>query len=117
MRIALITISTMMLLLISGCRGESPTIDEETYMKILAELELIYVFQTHTGEKERTAGLIKEVWSKYQVDEEEFLSSHFLYEKDTTDQIRRIRTITEKLTRKHQTLEDSLSVQYMEGDF
>lgn len=117
MRLGLIFISVMFMLATSGCSEETPSIDEEVYMEVLAELELIHVFHSHTGEKERAAGLINEVWKKYQISEEEFLSSHFIYERDTEGQIRRIQTITEKLTLKHQALEDSLGIRYMDEDY
>jgi hypothetical protein len=117
MRIALFLFCFISLSAISGCQKESPTINEETYIDILAELELIHVLYSQAKNEELTRNLISEVWTKYHVSEEDFLFSHFLYEQDVNGQIRRIQTISERLTFKHLELEDSLGSRYLDVEY
>lgn len=100
--------------LLTGCAEEKPIVDEETYMEILAELEIIYVVQSHTQKTELTEKLIDEVWLKYNVSNEDFLQSHAVYEKDVTEQLRRVNIIAEKLTVKYHELEAVLGQKRLE---
>lgn len=109
------TLVTFLILIVTiGCQRGAPSIAEEVYIDILTELELIFVVQSHTKDNELARELIDDLWRKYDVSEEDFLSSHFLYEKDIDGQIRRVQTIAERLTLKYFALEDSLGLRYLE---
>jgi hypothetical protein len=114
MKVNLILISIIIFLTAIGCQKPSPTVDEDVYVDMLTELELIFVLQSQTKEAELTQELIDGLWEKYDVSEEDFLYSHFIYEQDIDGQIRRIKTITERLTLKHLSMEDSLGTRYLE---
>lgn len=114
MKVKFTLVSILILSLTIGCQKEAPSIAEDVYIDILTELELIFVVQSHTKDNELTRELIDDLWGKYDVSEEDFLSSHFIYEQDLDGQIRRIQTIAERLTLKHLALEDSLGLRYLE---
>lgn len=89
------------LLLLSGCsNGQKPDdlIDEQTYIKLLAELQLTKSYRDILPADSLVADSLRsEVYEKYDITEERFKLSHRYYQSQNVEQQERIEQAIELL--------------------
>lgn len=74
----------------AGCGWfNRPPLDEEVYMQIRTELELIYMIHSYTGNTEHTALILDSLKAHYRFTIDEFIDSYRFYERHLTDDIAR----------------------------
>ncbi len=99
MRIIITIISA--LLLLSGCSGDQKPDDliaEQTYIKLMAELQLTKAYWDILPADSLAAdSLRREVYEKYDITEERFKLSHRYYQQQPVEQQRRIEEAIELL--------------------
>lgn len=78
---------------ITGCDGSETQpdnlIQENTYIDILVELQLIRTHHNAMPDSIDADSLKQLVYEKYQIDEEQFVSSHQFYQKQVKEQLNR----------------------------
>ncbi|MCH8524014.1 MAG: hypothetical protein LAT52_05620 [Balneolales bacterium] len=84
-------VAVLLILVISaGCdlNNRAP-LDEETYMQIRTELEIVYMIHSYTGDTERTAEILQYLKDYYNFTLEEFMASYRFYERQLPEEIAR----------------------------
>jgi hypothetical protein len=109
--LAVITLSVILL----SCDHEKPLVDEETYVSLLTELEIIYVIDKHVGDEYITQRMIDTLWTTYNVSHEAFQQSHAIYQRDLENQLIRLRQIEINLDNLHNRLNTEISVRREEA--
>lgn len=109
--LAAITLSVLLL----SCDREVPLVDEETYVSLLTELELIYVIDKHVRDEYITQRMIDTLWTTYNVSQEAFQQSHAIYQRDLENQLIRLKTIETNLENLHNRLNTEVSVRREEA--
>ena len=81
------------LIALSSCTEEKPEnlIDEETYILLLIEVELLYAYHLEHRNSELTRELIDDIMDNYGTTWEIFEQSHLYYEEDVQGQLTRYR--------------------------
>lgn len=102
----------MLLLFVISC-GEKPKIDEESYVNILTELEIIHVLDRNIDDDEYIKALIDSIWSNYKVTPEIFKQSHEIYSRDMKAQIDRYLKVENNLLDVHNKLNERI-IEYRE---
>lgn len=93
------------ILLVIGCRGYRPPLDEQTYIQVRAELEMIYQIHSYTAETDQTALLLHELQQRHAFTVEEFLESQRFYERDLDGEIARLEQTIMQFNEERQRLE------------
>lgn len=93
------------LLLLVACFNEKPEIPEETYIRLLAEIELAQVVLIQTHDTELVNLIMEKIWESYGVTREDFMQSHKIYESDPFGQEKRIEKAADILTEEHNRLD------------
>lgn len=107
----------LLTLVMIGCSAESPPehlIDEDTYINLLAEFQLLKSYQNTYGDSVRYETIRQAVLQKYDVSIEAFKQSHTYYQEHLDNQQKRINMALEKLQKEimkpsveHDTLKPS----------
>jgi hypothetical protein len=105
----------MLSVLLLSCAREVPLVDEETYVALLTELELIYVIDKHVGDEYITQRMIDTLWTTYNVSKEAFQQSHAIYQRDLDNQLIRLKTIETNLENLHNRLNTEVSARREEA--
>ncbi len=95
---SIVSLLLLFTLLVAGCNGKpSDLIEEETYISLLVEFELIHTLHEARGDTEDTIRFRKMVMDEYGVTEEQFRRSHAWYEQEIREQLERYRTALDRL--------------------
>lgn len=86
------------LLMLTGCSTKTDYIEESKYIEIWTELELIHALMSQNVDTDRTNELIDSVWERYDVTKEKFIESHYYYESDTEQQLKRVKIVIDRLS-------------------
>lgn len=105
----------MLSVLLLSCDREKPLVDEETYVSLLTELELIFVIDKHVRDEYITQRMIDTLWTTYNVSQEAFQQSHAIYQRDLENQLIRLKTIETNLENLHNRLNTEVSVRREEA--
>lgn len=101
--------SALILFFLVGCGwSDRPPLDEQTYISIRAELEIIHTIHTYTGDTDQTAQMLADLKAAFHFTADEFLVSHRYYEKNLNDELARFEQTIMRLTEERQLLEQQL---------
>lgn len=93
----------ILLLTVAACSAEDPRpenlIEEETYIDLLVELQLIRTLEDRSDEPVPADSLRQEIFRKYEVDSTQFEESHTWYQQNLEEQKVRIGQAIERLRR------------------
>lgn len=76
-------------------------IEEETYIVLLAEMELLNIIRTQDRDPEKTFEMFLDLLKSYNITEEQFYSSHEWYQKQVEEQIVRYRAALDILNEEY----------------
>ena len=93
----LVFVSVMLLVVAAACERETAPIPEETYVLLLAEMELLKGMEQISVEQPETAGMFQEIILAYGYTPEAFKSAHTLYQNDLEGQKQRMVQVLEIL--------------------
>jgi len=78
------------ILISAGCGYfDRPPLDEETYMQIRSELEIIYMIHSYTGDTETTAEMLADLKAHYGFSIDDFMESYRFYQPQLGEEIAR----------------------------
>lgn len=107
-----LTLILAVLLLSTGCGDDQPRppenlIEEDRYIELLAELQMIRSYQEFLPRDSTTVdSLIGVVYDKYDISREQFIESHNYYRQDLEGQVERLDEAIERI-RMDQVQEDT----------
>lgn len=88
----------------TACSSEKPPIEEDRYIMILAELELVYSVYRASNDSSLTMMFINDVFAKYDTDAAAFAVAHRYYESNISAQNRRYEQVSNILTEENNRL-------------
>jgi|GEM_PF-6438038 len=98
-------VALIFLVFLIGCRPYRPPLDEQTYIQVRAELEMIYQIHSYTAETEKTAEMLYELQQRHEFTVDEFLESQRYYEQDLDGEIARLEQSIMQFNQERQRLE------------
>lgn len=100
--------------IITGCSGDSKPetiINQDTYIDLLIELQLLKSYQEDQFADSTTVDSLKKIiFDEYKTTEAQFRKSHTYYQQDLTKQSERIKKAIERLRKDQLGTRDSTSV-------
>jgi hypothetical protein len=85
--------------------------DEQTYMLIRMELELLNALHTYTGDTTMTATILDSLRAFYSFTDEDFIVSYHFYERQLQHETLRFETMANTLDQEHIRLHDFMKEQ------
>ncbi len=102
---------------LTGCESQpEDLIDEDTYIDLLVEFELINSLHSESGDTDTVLRATDEVFRTYEITEEQFLRSHEFYQTDVENQVLRHRTAVERVSKVHGELNNRFNEQQRAED-
>jgi hypothetical protein len=85
--------------------------DEQTYMQVRKELELLHALHSYTADTLMTASILDSLRAFYSFSDEDFLISYRYYERQIDNEIIRFESMANELDQEHIRLHDFMTEQ------